>query len=268
VVLVDPHDPNTLFAGTYGGGAYKSVDAVASWHRASNDFDVPYFNFPIQHVVDMVLDPTNAAVVYASTNGGGFFKSTDGGIVYAISNTYVLKSTDGGTSWTPIKTGDGFRRHLTATGFRPCHCSENPIRLIQPFTPVPNQLAKSKRRQSLAEHEAVLAALAAIARYEETSVMALLRQATRELIRKKAATSSDVTCLREVVWAKAPRMPARFVSAAHVARFKRAQREFDRVLLDLDLTRPADVQARNSIVPVTRPIRILELERAHATAAR
>ena len=132
---------------------------------------------------------------------------------------------------------------------------------------MPNQLAKSKRRQSLAEHEAVLAALATIAQHEKTSVMALLREAARELVRKKAATS-EVDRLRDVVWSKAPRMPARFKSAAQVARFKRAQREFDRVILDLNLARPADVQARNSIAPATQPIRILELDFGHAAAAR
>ena len=132
---------------------------------------------------------------------------------------------------------------------------------------MPNQLAKSKRRQSLAEHEAVLAALATIAQQEKTSVMALLREAARELVRKKSA-ASNVARLRDVVWSKAPRMPARFKSAAQVARFKRAQREFDRVILDLNLARPAEVQARNSIAPTTRPIRILEFDLAHAAAAR
>ncbi|MGH8019736.1 MAG: hypothetical protein ACREIA_15935 [Opitutaceae bacterium] len=132
---------------------------------------------------------------------------------------------------------------------------------------MPNQLAKSKRRQSLAEHEAVLAALAMIAKRDKTSVMALLREATRELVRRKAAETDPIR-LREVVWSKAPRMPARFKSAAQVARFKRAQREFDRVVLDLNLARPADVQARNSIASPTRPIRILEFDRAHAATAR
>jgi hypothetical protein len=134
---------------------------------------------------------------------------------------------------------------------------------------MPNQLATSKRRQSLAEHEAVLTAIAALARREKTSVMALLREAARELVRRRAASdAADAAHLRELVWAMAPRMPARFTSAAQVARFKRAQREFDRVVLDLDLARPADVQARNSIAPGTRPIRIAELDRAHAAAAR
>ena len=42
---------------------------------------------------------------------------------------------------------------------------------------MPNQLATSKRRQSLAEHAGVLTALSLIARRENTTVMALLREA-------------------------------------------------------------------------------------------
>jgi hypothetical protein len=48
-------------------------------------------------------------------------------------------------------------------------------------------LSKFKRRQSLAEHVVVLAALATIARHEDTTVMALLRQAARALVLKKSA---------------------------------------------------------------------------------
>jgi hypothetical protein len=130
---------------------------------------------------------------------------------------------------------------------------------------MPNQLAKSKRRQSLAEHEAVLAALALIARHEKTSVMALLREAARELVRRKSA-QMEVAQLRDLVGSKAPRMPARFRSAAQVVRFKRAQREFDQVVLDLGLAQPTEVQQRNSLAPTAQPIRILELERTHAAA--
>ncbi len=132
---------------------------------------------------------------------------------------------------------------------------------------MPNQLAKSKRRQSLAEHAAVLAALSAIARRDGTTVMALLREAARRLVRERV-TSSDVERLRRIVLATAPRMPARFASPAEVARFKRAQRELDRVLLDLGLAHPSEVQARSSILPATRSIRVLELDRAHAAAPR
>ncbi|MCZ2157395.1 MAG: hypothetical protein LC114_26440, partial [Bryobacterales bacterium] len=65
---------------------------------------------------------------------------------------------------------------------------------------MPNQLSKSKRRQSLAEHEGVLAALAEIARSENTTVMALLREATRDLVKRKVSNPAQLERLRQAVW--------------------------------------------------------------------
>lgn len=132
---------------------------------------------------------------------------------------------------------------------------------------MPNQLAKAKRRQSLAEHEAVLAALAEIARQDNTTVMALLRQAARELVRKRAANTAQAETLRQVVWQKAPRMPSHFKSAAQVARFKRQQREFDQALLDMALASPRVIQRRNSVAPSRQAIRLIDFDQAHAAAA-
>ncbi|MFA5265704.1 MAG: hypothetical protein WC378_17940 [Opitutaceae bacterium] len=132
---------------------------------------------------------------------------------------------------------------------------------------MPNQLSKSKRRQSLAEHEAVLAALAEIAHREDTTVMALLRQAARELVKRRATEPLQTERLRQAVWAKAPRMPMHFKTAAQVSRFKRAQREFDQVLLDLALASPQTVQQRNSIASPRRAIRMIDFDQAHVTAA-
>ncbi len=132
---------------------------------------------------------------------------------------------------------------------------------------MPNQLAKSKKRQSLAEHEAVLAALAEIARREDTTVMALLRQAARELVRKRGATPAQAKALSAIVWRSAPQMPAQFKTAAQVARFKRAQREFDQVVLDLQLASPDAIQERNSLVNSHQAIRLIDFDRAHATIA-
>jgi len=133
---------------------------------------------------------------------------------------------------------------------------------------MPNQLASSKRRLSLAEHEAVAAALTAIARRENTTVMALLRQAVRELVRNRAAAPAHTQALRATVWSLAPRMPTSFKTAAQVARFKRAQREFDRVVLDLRLARPAALQARNSVVSRRQAVRLVDFDSAHAGAAK
>jgi hypothetical protein len=132
---------------------------------------------------------------------------------------------------------------------------------------MPNQLSKSKRRQSLAEHEAVLTALAAIARSEDTTVMALLRQATRELVKNKAANPAQRNILQQLVFQKAPQMPARFKTAAQVARFKRAQREFDQVVLDLELSSPQAIQQRNSVVPSRRAVSGIDFGQPYASAA-
>lgn len=128
---------------------------------------------------------------------------------------------------------------------------------------MPNQLSKSKRRQSLAEHTAVLAALAQIAESENTTVMALMRDAVRAIVRKRAQSSAQVETLRAVVWRQAPVMPAKIKTPAQLARFKRAQRAFDQVILDLQLATPDEVQARNSITS-RRPV-LLNFDEAHAS---
>lgn len=130
---------------------------------------------------------------------------------------------------------------------------------------MPNQLAQTKRRQSLAEHAAVLAALAQVARTERTTVMALLREAARAAVRLRAADPAQAQALRNVVWNLAPRTPARFKTAAQLARFKRAQREFDAVVLDLQLAAPAEIQTRNSLVPRRSAVRLVNFDQAHGT---
>jgi L-alanine-DL-glutamate epimerase-like enolase superfamily enzyme len=132
---------------------------------------------------------------------------------------------------------------------------------------MPNQLAPYKRRQSLAEHSAVLAVLAKIARDENVPVMALLRQATRDLIRSRVtALPAKALELRATAWLERPRMPVRFKTPAKVARFKKEQREFDRVILDLGLASPASIQDRNSIVSSSQAIKLIDFDRSHAAS--
>ncbi len=121
---------------------------------------------------------------------------------------------------------------------------------------MPNQLSQSKRRASLAEHEAVLAALATIARREETTVMNLLREGARQVVRSRSNDPKESKALSKTVWACAPKMPARFTSAAHVARFKRSQREFDALVQDLQLAGPQAVQRRNSVVRARHDVQV------------
>ena len=95
-------------------------------------------------------------------------------------------------------------------------------------------------------------------------MMALMREALRTLVRIRAADPAHREVLRPLVWRCAPRLPARLRTAAQVARFKRAQREFDRVVLDLQLAAPAEIEARNSIAPLDQPVRLIDFDRAHA----
>lgn len=132
---------------------------------------------------------------------------------------------------------------------------------------MPNQLAPDKRRQSLAEHSAVLSVLSKIARDENVPVMALLRQASRDFVRSRVtAKAANAQALRAAAWLEMPRMPIRFKTPAKVARFKRAQREFDRAILDMGLADSASIQDRNSIVSSSQTIKLIDFDQSHASS--
>ena len=100
--------------------AYKTTDAGAEWR--------PSDNLPASDVTAFAVDPQIPSTVYAGTDGSGLFKSTDGGatwrqtlnaaqsatrvnaiaidpsnrlVLYAACRLGVLRSTDGGVSWSP-----------------------------------------------------------------------------------------------------------------------------------------------------------------------
>jgi len=128
---------------------------------------------------------------------------------------------------------------------------------------MPNQLSRSKRRQSIAEHAAVLSAVAAIARFEGKPVVALFREAIREMVRKRSEEPANADRLRTAVWKVAPRVPADIRSPAQASRFKREQREFDRIVLELKLASPSEIEERNSVVRPEQQIRIIGFNRSH-----
>ena len=125
---------------------------------------------------------------------------------------------------------------------------------------MPNQLSKSKRRYSLCEHEAVLAALSELAEGEGTTVADLLRRAVREFLRNGALDAASVDWLRSGVMRFEPKPPESPGTAAVLRRYKRHRREFDQLLLDLGIDAPDSLNERNSVVPSSLRIRILELE--------
>jgi hypothetical protein len=59
----------------------------------------------------------------------------------------------------------------------------------------------------------------------------------------------------------APKAPRRFATPARLSRFKRQQREFDKILMDMGLEIPRRIEEKNSVVPPDSKIHVIELER-------
>jgi hypothetical protein len=118
-LAVDPETPTTLYAGTDGGGVFKTTDGGASWNAGLTN----------RMVLALALDPQTPTTLYAGTYGG-VFKTTDGGASWSaagLANRIVLalaldpqtpttlyagtdgggvfKTTDGGASWSAMNGG-------------------------------------------------------------------------------------------------------------------------------------------------------------------
>lgn len=110
---------------------------------------------------------------------------------------------------------------------------------------MPNQLAQSKKRMTVAEERAVLAALEVIAEVENSTVTNLIRQAVRKAIAERVDDPRLKKTVRQTVAQHAPKVPIEFRSAAKVSKFKREQREYDQLLQELKLADPEELQLRN-----------------------
>jgi hypothetical protein len=134
-IAIHPASASTMFAGSVGGGIWKTANGGASWGPV-NDFMANLA------VTSIVFNPANPQVMYAGTGegfsnadairGAGIFKSTNGGATWtqlaATANSsfyYVLRlaispdgqvvlagtvsgmfrSTDAGVTWTQVPTG-------------------------------------------------------------------------------------------------------------------------------------------------------------------
>jgi photosystem II stability/assembly factor-like uncharacterized protein len=125
-IAIDPHDSNVLYAGSAGGGAFKSIDAGGTWKPIKIDSNVSV----------ILVDPDHSNIVYAGTDGHGIFKSTDGGrsfvrvgsprvasilslaksgqTLYAGTATEgVSESIDGGKTWTNSRVSSGLGNVLS-----------------------------------------------------------------------------------------------------------------------------------------------------------
>jgi len=135
-LMIDPSDPATVLAGTWGDGVYKTSDGGKNWHRESDGMQAGF-------VFDVTIDPDRRPHYLASAYEHGVYESKDGGkswyqtrgmkdgtVVYSIkfrpgnSNIVyaavrfptiytsppqypggVYKSIDGGSTWNLTSSG-------------------------------------------------------------------------------------------------------------------------------------------------------------------
>jgi photosystem II stability/assembly factor-like uncharacterized protein len=105
-IAVDPTDHNIVYAGVLGNiykptqdrGVYKSTDGGKTWKKT-------LFANEQSGVVDLLIDPTNPRILYAST---WRVQRTPYSLSSGGEGSALWKSTDKGETWTEISTKEGF----------------------------------------------------------------------------------------------------------------------------------------------------------------
>src|SRR5258706_11252229 len=92
-LAVDPTNASIVYAGGAQGGVWKSTDAGATWTPLTD-------GQASLAIGSLAIDPNNPSVVYAGTGEQNY--SSD-----SYYGAGILKSTDGGNSWTRL-TNSGF----------------------------------------------------------------------------------------------------------------------------------------------------------------
>jgi len=105
-LAIDPTDHNIVYAGVLGNiykptqdrGVYKSIDGGKTWEKT-------LFVNNQAGVVDLLIDPTNSRILYAST---WRVQRTPYSLSSGGAGSALWKSTDNGETWTEISKNNGF----------------------------------------------------------------------------------------------------------------------------------------------------------------
>ncbi len=95
-----PSDPNIIFAGTPGGGLWKTTNKGSSWTAVNTNVS----NLSVSGVVVSWSDPNDLYILTGDGDSNGGDNYFVQGFDYIRPSIGVLKSTDGGVTWN--RTGD------------------------------------------------------------------------------------------------------------------------------------------------------------------
>ncbi len=94
-IVINPQDPNIMYAAGVSGGVFKSTDAGKSWKPLMDTLD----NLAVS---TLAMDPKDPETLYAGT--GEYWASVARGVG-------IFKTTDGGASWTYLESTANSRFH-------------------------------------------------------------------------------------------------------------------------------------------------------------
>lgn len=90
-IAVTPSPNNhIIYAGTDGGGIYKSTDRGYSWENISRSSTIPGQNWIDPYINDISIDPDNHNILYAATGylgKGNIYRSINGGLNWNSNNS-------------------------------------------------------------------------------------------------------------------------------------------------------------------------------------
>ncbi|HLW03664.1 MAG TPA: hypothetical protein VKT82_33770 [Ktedonobacterales bacterium] len=106
-IAIDPHNANTIYVGTgegnlnadafWGAGIFKSTDGGAHWTQLG------FSHFGGLGISKIAVDPNNSSIVLAAATFDGA-TTPPGGAPGDFSNGGIWRSTDGGSTWTLVKS--------------------------------------------------------------------------------------------------------------------------------------------------------------------
>jgi photosystem II stability/assembly factor-like uncharacterized protein len=106
-IAADTNDANTIYVGTAGGGVWKTTNGGVHWTPLTDTQDTLYMGA-------LALAPSDPLTIYAGTGEANYGPSK---IDLRRENVFagrgVLKSTDGGQSWTLLGSDVFFRRTIS-----------------------------------------------------------------------------------------------------------------------------------------------------------
>ena len=96
MLLIDPRQPDVMYAGAVSGGVFKTTDGGASWTPLVDTMG----NIAI---ASMDMDPSDPDVIYAGTGEGMDYRPARG--------AGIMKTTDAGATWAflPSTSGPDFQ---------------------------------------------------------------------------------------------------------------------------------------------------------------